>query len=373
MTTLAGSWTHWAICAVFVGALHAACSASDIAVTPTSADGVVVNISPAAVGQDVQATIAVNASAPPQVGQQTLVSEALTYSYAWSFSPDGSIGSVTPSQNPSAQSSSTATGSFPTPGEKTTAVTVTIGGTATYSYTDAAGIVHTSTMTVTGTSPNPPLEVDVQVYEADSVLLSAPSLVSINRTGIPISACVTCLGTPAAGVEVTFTCSNLTFSSPTATTDTSGTASVTAESGAEPSQAGGYHITASTDDGLGGTVSGSSDMTVLKVDDPFPLNPKILAGGLSYPGLYTVDLMFCVSPPVAGVPVAFTMDGGGGHNQPAALENPSTSTDSQGQASVTVRSSDVTETATVKCTYQESVNSTDVTFMGPISVGPANQ
>ena len=162
MTSVAKGRAHWAICAVLVGALHAGSLAADVAVTPASADGVVVNTSPAGVGCDVQATIAVNASAPPQVGQQTLVSEALTYEYTWSFSPDGSIGSVNPSQNqqPSSQSNSSATGSFPTSGQKTISVSVTIGGTADYSWVDADGNTQTATLGVSGSTP---FQIDVDI------------------------------------------------------------------------------------------------------------------------------------------------------------------------------------------------------------------
>ena len=52
MTTVAKGQAHWAICAVLAGAFHAASLAGDVAVTPASVDGVVVNISPAAVGQE---------------------------------------------------------------------------------------------------------------------------------------------------------------------------------------------------------------------------------------------------------------------------------------------------------------------------------
>ena len=214
MTTVAKGRAHWAICAVLAGALHAAALAGDVAVTPTSVDGVVVNISPAAVGQDVQATIAVNASAPPQVGQQTLVSEALTYEYTWSFSPDGSIDSVSPSQNPSSQTSSTATGSFPTPGEKTISVTVTIGGTADYSWVDADGNAQTVTLGVSGSAQ---FQIDVDVYQADAISITPLDKFSINKTGISVSAFVSCLGAPVSGVTVTFS-GGLSFSSTTAAT-----------------------------------------------------------------------------------------------------------------------------------------------------------
>ena len=216
MTTVAKGWAHWAMCAVLAGALHAASLAGDVAVTPTSVDGVVVSISPAAVGQDVQATIAVNASAPPQVGQQTLVSEALTYSYAWSFSPDGSIGSVDPppNQQPSSQSNSSATGSFPTPGQKTISVTVTIGGTADYSWVDADGNTQTVTLGVSGSSP---FQIDVDVYQADAISITPLDKFSINKTGITVYAFVSSLGAPVSGVTVTFS-GGLSFSSTTAAT-----------------------------------------------------------------------------------------------------------------------------------------------------------
>ena len=373
MTTVGKGRACWAVCAVLAGALQAAALAGDVAVTPTSADGVVVNISPAAVGQDMQATIAVNASAPPQVGQQTVVSEALTYEYTWSLSPDGSIGSVDPppSQQPSSQSGSSATGSFPTPGQKTISVTVTIGGTADYSWVDADGNTQTVTLGVSGSAQ---FQIDVDVYQADAISITPLDKFSIDQTGILVSARVTCFGNPAAGVTVSFCSDKLTLNPATATTDATGQAMVTAHAGSSPSAcADCSYVEATVDDGLGSSITATEELTVVEVKDPTTPDPSILVGGYDIDSLYSVVLTFSVTPVVQGVPVTFSLPSGPyGVNIFAQLEDQDTVTNGNGLASVRVRSGDLEGDVEVRCTFEASYGHADVTFAGITGLSTGN-
>lgn len=128
----------------------------------------------------------------------------------------------------------------------------------------------------------------------------------------------------------------------------------------------GSTVTASCDNGLGDTVDDDEDFTIVKVNDPTPANPSIIVGHYPTNSLYTVVLTYTVSPAISGVPITFEFESweGDGVNYAASLEDASSSTDGSGQATVRVRSSDLEETATVECTYQESSGSTDVTFLG---------
>ena len=209
----------------------------------------------------------------------------------------------------------------------------------------------------------------VNVIVFDSVEIAALDMFSINKTGISVSATVTGGGSPISGVTVGFSSSDLTFpSGSTGVTNGSGVATVTASTGSSPSSSQDSSSVTATTQCDYPDVTDTEYFTVVKVNDPTPSDPKILDGGFSVDSLYSVVLTYTVSPAISGVPVGFEFQNGGGQGSPrernASLESPDSSTNASGQATVRVRSSDMRETVTVKCTYQESYGSTGVTFEG---------
>jgi hypothetical protein len=207
----------------------------------------------------------------------------------------------------------------------------------------------------------------LKIFACDAISISDLAVYSISKTGISISAMVTCKGNPAPNLTVTFSCGALTFpDGATAVTNASGVATVTANTGNTPSSAlDAETVTASVPDGIGNTYEAHDHFTVVKVNDPTPADPKIIDGHLT-DSIYKVVLTYTVSPAISGVPVEFAFETGEGQGDliPASLLDASSSTNGSGQATVTVQSSDLRETATVKGTYQASSSSTDVTFQG---------
>ena len=82
--------------------------------------------------------------------------------------------------------------------------------------------------------------------------------------------------------------------------------------------------------------------------------------------LYTVLLTYTVSPPISGVPVAFTFEQGQGHgvNYPATLEEIEDCTNNDGEASVRLRSSDLREKIGVICRFGTSSGRANVVIQG---------
>jgi len=209
------------------------------------------------------------------------------------------------------------------------------------------------------------------VIQADSITVGSLDKFSINKTDISVTATVTCCGENAGGLTVTFS-GDMTFDGDgTAVTNDSGVATITASTGATPSASlDSSSVTASVDNGLGTPVTDDEDFTIVEVNDPTPVNPNILVGNLPDNDLYSVVLTYTVSPAISGVDVEFEFEEGEGEGDeiPAELEDEDDYTDDNGEATVRVRSGDLRETATVKCSYQESSGSTDVTFEGVNSV-----
>jgi len=207
----------------------------------------------------------------------------------------------------------------------------------------------------------------LKIFACDAISMSDLTVYSINKTGISISATVTCKGNPAPNLTVTFSCGALTFpGGATAVTNASGVATVTANTGSTPSSAlDAETVTASVPDGIGNTYGAHDDFTVVKVNDPTPASPSIIVGHYPTNSLYSVLLTFTVSPAISGVPVTFSFQSGqNGFNHAATLEDGASATDANGQTTVRVRSSDLEQSKTVLGTYQESSGSTGVTFLG---------
>lgn len=204
--------------------------------------------------------------------------------------------------------------------------------------------------------------------DRDSLTVEAPDMVSINSTGLTISAFVTCNGSPVSGRTITWSSDWLTFpSGNTAVTDSHGRASIIASAGPAPSPTpGGSDVNAVADNGNGGLVRGGDSFTIVRVNPPTPLNPKIVVGHYQTNSLYAVTLTYSVSPAISGVPVAFAfaLGEGNGCNYPASLEDQSGITDMNGKATVRVRSGDLREIITVICSYQNSCAETDVAVQG---------
>lgn len=240
-------------------------------------------------------------------------------------------------------------------GDATTAGTYTISASCTDHGSDSATLV---------------------VFACDDIQVGELGIFSINETDISVSATVYCQNEPAPGLTVTFTSSSLTFTGGnTATTDANGVATVTATASGTPSaylNAG--SVTASVNDGVGTDYTDDEDFTLVEVNNPTPVNPTIVDGGYSDNSVYAVVLTFTVSPAISGVPVTIAFESGEGQGVEvaAALEDASTTTNGSGEATVRVRSSDLRETATVKCTYGQSSGSTDVEFVG-IASCPAGE
>lgn len=207
----------------------------------------------------------------------------------------------------------------------------------------------------------------IKVRACDAISISDLTMYSISKTGISISATVTCEGNAAPNLTVTFSCGALSFpGGATAVTNASGVATVTANTGSSPSSAlDAETITASVPDGIGNTYEAHDHFTVVKVNSPTPASPSIIVGHYPTDSLYSVLLTYTVSPAISGVPVSFSFQSGqNGVNYAATLENGSSATDSNGQSTVRVRSSDLEQAMTVLGTYQESSGSTGVTFLG---------
>jgi len=340
-----------------------ATSEADTVAATISASGPDASPNPAYAEENIAATVwNVNAVVPSAAGFQQLVadSEELTFAYSWTWSQGGDSGSF------SGSTTNSATGSFAAAGTYTIIATVTVSGTADYTYTDDEGNVQTVQKSVTGTQD---FEVDVQVNaagQANTITVSDLGMYSVNKTGITVEATVTNDGSPVSGATVTFSSSALTFTgSNPATTNAQGKATVTASAGSTPSGSrDGSSVTASVDDGLGSTASAWDHFTVVKVKNPSQTEHHILVGGYEDDSLYSVVLTFEVSPGISGVPIAFAFEGeeGKGVEVLGRLEDAATASDGNGKATVRVRSSDLEETATVQCTFQSSSGSTDVTF-----------
>ena len=218
------------------------------------------------------------------------------------------------------------------------------------------------------------------IYDADEITITGPDLVSVNKAGIVFEARVKCQGVDVSGKMVTFSCSgylSVSGDNPVAT-DATGKATVTVDSGQWPSGSPNTSwVRASVDNGLGQSLTADHYLTILKVNHHDPVDVKILVGHLADPPgnyLYSALLTFTVSPSMTGVPITFGFekdaDGneeGQGFDDPATLENPDTWTQ-YGAASVRIRSSDMEETATVLCAFQESQGRAEVTFEGITSV-----
>ena len=210
------------------------------------------------------------------------------------------------------------------------------------------------------------------IYDVGEVTLSAQNIdsdrVSIYQAGIEFLATVTCQQVRVSGKTVTFTSNDVTFpGGSTEVTDSNGGALVIGEAGSWPSMVEyGTWVTATVDNGLGVDVTADCYLTVIEIDNPTPANPKILVGHYPDNFLYSVVLTFTTSPPVWGLPVTFEFESseGDGVNYAATLEDADGGTDTNGEATVRVRSSDLEETATVLCTFEASCGSTDVTFEG---------
>jgi len=209
----------------------------------------------------------------------------------------------------------------------------------------------------------------VGIYEPPVLTVSAPSMCSVYQT---ITICATIEDYQISGIPINFACPDLAFpNGSTATTDASGFATVVATAGSTSSPCmNGTVVSASTQDAAGQPLSDQDSLTIVRMNGPSPANPEIVVGNLPDNSLYTVVLTYSVSPPVAGVPVAFSFAPGEGQgvNYPASLEDGSSTTDANGRAAVRVRSSDLRETAMVRCAYQVSSGATDVTFVGITSV-----
>ena len=205
----------------------------------------------------------------------------------------------------------------------------------------------------------------VGVYAPAVLTVSAPSMCSVYET---ISISATIEDYEVSGIPIDFTCGYLAFpNGSSATTDANGVATVVATAGATPSPClNGTTVTGSTQDAAGEPLEDEEYFTIVAVNSPSPANPSILVGSLPDNSLYTVLLTYTVSPAVAGVPVAFAFESGEGQgvDYPGSLEDGSSATNANGQATVRVRSSDLRETATVKCTYHQNNAGTDVTFEG---------
>ena len=185
--------------------------------------------------------------------------------------------------------------------------------------------------------------------------------ISVNQTGITVTATLAGL-TPIGGQTISFSSSDLTFSSSTATTDAAGVATVTATASGTPSTGlDAASVTASS-----GPISATDGFTIVSVGITSASSDSILVGAYTDNSLYTSLLTYTVNPPIAGVPLTFALQSGTGvgYSIAAALENPSASTDASGVGTVRLRSGDLRETATVKCTFGASTATKDVTFTG---------
>jgi len=205
----------------------------------------------------------------------------------------------------------------------------------------------------------------VGIYDPPVLIVSAPSRCSVYQT-ITISATIE--DYQISGIPINFACGFLAFpNGSTATTDAGGVATVVATAGATPSPClNGTIVSASTQDAAGQPLTGQDAFTIVRMNGASPANREIVVGHLPDNSLYTVVLTYSVSPPVAGVPVAFSFAPGEGRgvNYPASLEDAASATNANGHAAVRVRSSDLRETATVRCAYQVSSGTADVTFVG---------
>jgi len=201
----------------------------------------------------------------------------------------------------------------------------------------------------------------------ESVNVSIPALVSVDQAGVLVTATVVSGGRPAAGRAVTFRGDHLLFPcGRTAMTDANGVAAITVGVGATPSaRLNGSAVTAFLEDG-GERVSGDCRFTVVRVNDPTPRKPKILDGHYEDNSIYTVVLIYTVTPVVEGVPVDFSFEPGEGRgvDHPATLEEKDSATNPNGEATVRLRSSDLREAPTVRCTFEASAGSTHVEFEG---------
>ena len=340
-----------------------ATSEADTVTATISASGPDASPNPAYVDENITATVwNVNAALPSVAGFQQLVadSEALTFAYSWSWSQGGD------SEPFSGSTTNSATDSFAAAGTYTIIATVTVSGTADYTYTDAEGNVQTAEKSVTG-SQSFPVDVDVNAAgQANTITISDLGMYSVNKTGITVEATVMNDGSPVSGVAVTFSSSSLSFTgSNPATTNAQGKVTVTANTGSSASSSpDASSVTATVDDGQGSTASAWDHFTVVKVKNPSQSEYHILVGGYEDDSLYSVVLTFEVSPGISGVPIAFAFEGeeGKGVEVLGRLEDAATATDANGRATVRVRSSDLEETATVQCTFQSSSGGTDVTF-----------
>jgi hypothetical protein len=210
----------------------------------------------------------------------------------------------------------------------------------------------------------------VTVSSGNVIVVTELDKVSVNQTGITVTATVTNSGSPVSGETVTFS-GDLTFSSATATTDSTGVATVTATAGtSSTSAAGGSKVSASVSDGDGSTVDDDEDFTIVEVTGVSPTDPRILVGGITTNSECSVTLTFTVSPAVSGVSIAFSFSpDAGGTNKAATMDNTSATTDTSGQATVKITSSDTVQSRTVQGTYQASSKTTSVSFdpLGDIS------
>jgi len=331
--------------------------ASDAPVTPEAitATGPEVQPNPACVGQSIAATLSKPAAVlPVEVGSGVLVgwNQGPEFSYDW--------GSFSDSKT------TTARGSFPTPGTHTIAVRVTVRGTADYLYRDGAGNVHTEAREVLGRRT---FEANVLALPRDAlaVVVSAPKMVSVRQRGIPVTAAVVRGGEPVPGLSVAFSSDALALPPFPVVTDARGMATVPADAGPTPSPfRDGSHVTATVHDPASGKATGTARLTLVRIGEPTPANPRTIVGGFPNNDLYSVVLSFTVSPRIPGVPVGFAFAPGEGEGVdfPARLEEPSAATDASGQARVRVRSSDLRESPTVLCRYGASAAGTRITFEG---------
>ena len=338
---------------VRAGGVRATVSATEMTATPNRA----------AVGETIAVALpGISACPPLEVGAKTLVGWKKGPRYAFSW------GEFSNSKE------RTATGAFDKEGRHRIVVATTVSGTAEYTHFDEYGCPQFDTAPVTGAAS---FQIYVEVRRpqprlSDTVIrVSIPKLVSINRTGVPVSATVTRNGKPVVGAEVAFSSADVTCSPPTARTNAEGVAAVRASTGSKPSSfKNSSCITASARDGEGAAVWASDVFSIVEVNDPTPANPEIIVGHYSINDLYTVVLTYTVTPPMAGVPVKFCFESneGEGWNYPATLEDQDRCTDDKGRASVRMRSGDLRESPTVKCVFQASAGATDVKICGITSV-----
>jgi hypothetical protein len=198
------------------------------------------------------------------------------------------------------------------------------------------------------------------------ISVTIPSIVSVNQSAIPVRATLMAGSTPVSGRSVTFSSSDLSFSSSTAVTDASGVATVTATASSSPSAAlNASSVTASFD-----SVSDTANFTIVEVYPTSANSDSIIVGALAVDSLYSSLLTFTVSPAISGVPLTFSFQSGTGvgYSIPAALESPSASTDASGCGTVRLRSGDLRENATVMCTYEASTATKTVAITGITSV-----